>query len=270
MSDQVARVIELSAVDLAVASGLVVVAGLASLLMRLRLERQLAIAAVRTVVQLVLVGYLLRWVFQLNSAAVVVAIACLMIVIATSAALRRSTRTFRGAWWRAFAALFVTALVTTLCATQVVIGVKPWYDPQYLVPLLGMLLGNSLTGISLCLDHLLETLAERRDEIEMELAHGASRWEAARERLAEAIRRGMIPIINTMMVVGLVSLPGMMTGQILSGEDPLSAVKYQILIMFMIAAAVAITSMIIVLLAYRRLFTEDHRLDIEPIHRQAP
>lgn len=268
MTGEVSRVIQLSTGDLAIASGLVVAVGVASLLLRLRVERQLAVAAVRTVVQLVLIGYVLRWVFNLNSPAPVGALALVMVVIATWAAIRRSARTFAGVWWRAFAALFVTALATTLVATQVVIGVRPWYEPQYLIPLLGMLLGNSLTGVSLCLDQLLETLAERRDEIEMELAHGASRWEAARDRLAEAVRRGMIPIINTMMVVGLVSLPGMMTGQILAGEDPLSAVKYQILIMFMIAAAVAITSMIMVVLAYRRFFTEDHRLDIGPIRKR--
>lgn len=268
MTLAVADVIKLSATDLLLASLLVLVAGLISVVLHLRYERQLAIAAVRTVVQLLLVGYVLRWVFVLNTPVVIVLVLVLMIVIATRAGVQRSARTYRGVTWRAFVALLVTTWVTTLAVTQVVIGIEPWYRPQYLIPLLGMLLGNSLTGISLALDQLLETLAERRDEIEMELAHGASRWEAARQRLAEAIRRGMIPVINTMMVVGVVSLPGMMTGQILSGQDPVDAVKYQILIMFMIAACVAISSTMMALLTYRRLFTPDHRLDVDQIVRR--
>jgi putative ABC transport system permease protein len=131
-----------------------------------------------------------------------------------------------------------------------------------------MVLGNSLTGISLCLDTLLEALSERRAYVETELALGASRWEAVREPLAQSVRRGLIPIINSMMVVGLVSLPGMMTGQILQGADPLQAVKYQIVVMFMIAASTSLGCMTMALLVYRRLFNERHQLRSEWIkHR---
>jgi len=94
----------------------------------------------------------------------------------------------------------------------------------------------------------------------MELAHGATRWEAARAPLSDAVRRGMIPIINSMMVAGLVSLPGMMTGQILAGEDPLKAVEYQIVVMFMIAAATSLGCMLIAVLVYHRLFNARHQL----------
>ena len=142
----------------------------------------------------------------------------------------------------------------------VLVGVEPWWEPRYLIPLLGMVLGNGLTGISLCLDALLESLAERRDRVEMELAHGATRWEAARTPLRDAVRRGMIPIINAMMVVGLVSLPGMMTGQILAGADPLEAVEYQIVVMFMLAAATAVGALIFVRLAVHGYLTPAHQL----------
>jgi len=152
--------------------------------------------------------------------------------------------------------------------TGVVIGVQPWYRPQYLIPLLGMILGNGLTGISLCLDSLLELFAERSDLVEMELAHGATAWEAARPHLSEAVRKGMIPIINAMTVVGIVSLPGMMTGQILAGADPLEAVKYQIVVMFMLAAATSGGCMLIALGSFRRLFNSRHQLLRERIIRR--
>jgi putative ABC transport system permease protein len=114
--------------------------------------------------------------------------------------------------------------------------------------------------VSLSLDYLLETFAEKRHEIENELALGATSWEAAREPLAGAIRRGLIPQINAMNIVGIVSLPGMMTGQILAGADPLQAVKYQIVVMFMVTAAAAFGCALVTLLAYKKLFTAKHQL----------
>jgi putative ABC transport system permease protein len=261
--------IELGGLDLLLATGLVVIAGAVSLVLRLRIEKRLALAAVRTTVQLLLVGYVLRWVFEIQSPWLLAAVALLMVLAATQTAVKRPTRRFAGIGWRAFATLVSSGLLTTIVATALIVGVKPWYEPRYLIPLLGMVLGNSMNGISLCVDHLLETLAERRQLVEMELALGATRWEAAREPIAEAVRRGMIPIVNTMMVVGIVSLPGMMTGQILAGADPFEAVKYQIMIMFMLAAAVALGSMAMAILAYRRLFTPRHQLRADAIRRRA-
>ena len=148
---------QLSGLDLVVASVLVIAAGLVSLLFRLGLERRLAIAAVRTVVQLLAVGYLLRWVFGASAAWIVMAAFALMIGAAAREAGRRSSRRYRGAYLQAFITLLLVASLTTGIVTQIVIGVSPWYQPQYLIPLLGMVLGNSLTGISLCFDQLLET-----------------------------------------------------------------------------------------------------------------
>jgi putative ABC transport system permease protein len=130
-----------------------------------------------------------------------------------------------------------------------IIRVQPWYDPQYLIPLLGMVLGNTLSGISLGLDRFMDSLATQRDQVETLLALGATRWEAAHSQVRDAIRVGMIPTVNSMMVMGLVSLPGMMTGQILAGANPIDAVRYQIVIIFMIAAGAALGIFGVVLLA---------------------
>jgi putative ABC transport system permease protein len=237
--------IRLDALDLTVAGGLVLMAGLVSLALRLGLEKRLALASVRTVVQLLLVGYVLKYVFGL------------------------ATLTFGGATLHAFLTLAIVGLVTTTAVTTLVIAVEPWYQPRYFIPLLGMVLGNGLTGISLAMDTLLDSLAERRAEVEMELAHGASRWEAALPPLRDAVRRGMIPIINSMMVVGVVSLPGMMTGQILAGASPLEAVKYQVVIMFMLAGATSLGCIGMALLIYRRLFNDRHQLRADLIRRRA-
>ena len=126
-----------------------------------------------------------------------------------------------------------------------------------------MILGNTLNGISLGLDRLGEELAAKRDQVETLLALGATRWEAARGPIQQAVRTGMIPIINSMMVVGLVSLPGMMTGQILAGSPPLEAVKYQILIMFLITAGTGFGVTAALWLASSRLFDERHRLRLD-------
>jgi len=139
------------------------------------------------------------------------------------------------------------------------VRVQPWYSPHYAIPLVGMILGNTLNGIALGLDRLGSELNARRAEVESLLALGATRWEAAREPVRQAIRTGMIPIINAMMVVGIVSLPGMMTGQLLAGVDPIQAVKYQIVIMFLIASGTALGTVGVVLLSYRRLFNANHQ-----------
>ena len=162
--------IQLNVADLALATGLILVAGIVSLTLRLRLERKLAVASLRTVVQLLLVGYVIRWVFHIDRVHVILAVVAIMVLAATRAATQRPSRTFRGVWWRAGLTLALSGLLTTIVVTSIVIGVRPWYQPQYLIPLLGMTLGNALTATSLCLDTLLDTLSEQRAEVEMELA----------------------------------------------------------------------------------------------------
>lgn len=259
MTELNGSVAPLSPFDLVIATGLVVAAGLVSLGLRLGLEKRLAVAAVRTVVQLLLVGYILRFVFDLNHPAPVIAIMLVMTFIAGHAAVQRVTRRFPGMLVYAFITLVLSGLTTTFVVTGLIIHVTPW-RPQYAIPLLGMILGNGLTGISISLDLALESFAERRNEIEMELALGATRWEAAQRPLRESVRRGMIPIINSMTVVGIVSLPGMMTGQILSNTDPLTAVKYQIVVMFMIAAATSLGCMLSTMIVFFRCFNARHQL----------
>jgi putative ABC transport system permease protein len=253
--------------DLVAAAGLLLAAGGLSLGLKLGVARRLFWAAGRTVVQLTAVGFVLRFVFEGERAGLTAALAALMIVAASQASVQRSGRSFTGAIPLAFVALVLSSLATVWVVTEWVVGVDPWWTPRVMIPLLGMILGNGLTGISLCLDELLTRLTERAAEVEAELACGATRWEAARGPLREALRRGLIPIINSMTVAGLVSLPGMMTGQILAGASPFQAARYQIVVMFMIAAATSTGSILMALLVYRRLFNDRHQLRNERVRR---
>jgi putative ABC transport system permease protein len=142
-------------------------------------------------------------------------------------------------------------------------GDSPWYTPQYAIPLLGMLLGNTMSGISIALDRLTQSAWQQRGVIEARLILGARSSEAIGELRRQAIRSGLIPIINAMAAAGVVSLPGMMTGQILAGTPPVEAVKYQILIMFLIAVGTGLGTMAAVMIGSRRLFDERQRLCLD-------
>lgn len=251
--------IDLSVSQVALAAALILVNAAISIALSLGMERRLLVAAARTVSQLALIGFVLDWVFAVRSPWIVVSLMTVMALVAGVAAVRRSDRHYRGIWLNSLISMFASSWLVTGVALVAIVRVRPWYDPQYAVPLLGMVLGNTLNGISLGLDRLTEELSARRDRVEGLLALGATRWEAAREPVRRAVRTGMIPIVNSMMVVGIVSIPGMMTGQLLAGVDPLSAVEYQIVIMFLIASATALGTMGVVLLGYRRLFSKAHQ-----------
>ena len=256
-------VIYLGPWELLVASLLVVSAGMVSLKLKLGLEKSLGIAAFRSVVQLGMVGFVLQKVFAVHHPMPVMLWLLLMLFMAGREAVRRSRWRYGGIRVDTVVTMGFSAFTVGTVVTQAVVGTEPWYDPQYVIPMLGMIFGNSLNGISLCLDRFLEYMSTRRHELELMLVFGAKRSEVLSAPLREAVRTGMIPIINNMSVAGLVSLPGMMTGQILAGSLPVDAVKYQMVVMFMIAAANALGSMSISILASRRIIDNTGILNLD-------
>ena len=246
--------------QVAAAALLIVINGCLSLWLRLGLERSLLIASVRTVIQLLLIGFILQWVFQFDRWYVVVGILLLMTSVAAVTAVQQSVRRYRGIWWDTFLSVWVSSWM--ICAYGLLIvlnGIDKWYQPQYAIPLMGMILGNTLNGISIGLSTFTESAYKGYEEIETLLTLGADRWEAVGGPLRHAMTTGMTPIVNSMMIVGLVSLPGMMTGQLLAGVEPEQAVKYQIAIMFLIASATALGTTAAVLLSFRRIFNSRHQ-----------
>ena len=240
--------------------------------LRLGLSRSLLVASVRMVVQLLLVGFVLEWLFHQDQAPLIVLVGAAMALIAGVSAVQRTRQRFAGIYLNSLLSVMASSALVTGLAVTGLIQPQPWYKPQYLIPLLGMVLGNTLNGLSLGLDRFMEGLRSGRDQVETDLALGATRWEACRAVVRDAIRVAMIPTINSMMVMGLVSLPGMMTGQILQGAAPAAAVRYQIVILFMIASATALGVFGVVGLAYGRLTSADNQLRLDRLvpHRGGP
>lgn len=255
----------LTPVDLSVSALLILALALLSRRMGLGLAGQLILAAFRTTLQLCLVGLVLKVVFASVHPLWLASMAMVMLLAAGREVMGRQKRRFTG-WWgfgMGAVSMFVSSFAITTFALVAVINVKPWYTPQYAIPLLGMMLGNTMTGIALGLDRLTEAAWERRQIIEARLMLGHTWSEAIGEIRRASARSAMIPTINSMAAAGLVSLPGMMTGQILAGNPPLEAVKYQILIMFIISAGTGFGALMAIWAASRRLFDERHRLRLD-------
>lgn len=227
---------------------------------RLGIERQALVASARGTVQLVLVGYALAALFTVQRPELVLCALLVMLVVAARTAGSRLTQKLPGLAWLASAALSFGTGLGVVFMTAVVVQPTPWYDPQYLIPFAGMLLGNSMNGASLAGERFQTDLAARRAEVEARLCLGQSGPESVHPFLAKALRASMIPTVNSFAVAGVVQLPGMMTGQILSGVTPLVAVEYQILIFFLLMTSTAITTLTFLVLLRRRYLTEADQL----------
>lgn len=260
-----ASIISLSVFDLSLAAGLVIALALLTWRMRLGVTQQLLIAALRTVIQLGLLGLVLQLLFDDLHPLWLIPIALIMLFAAGREVNARQKHPLRG--WRGFSlgtlAMFLSSFSVALFALTILIQNTPWYTPQYAIPLLGMLLGNTMTGVAVGLDRLTSRVREQREMIEQRLMLGETAKQAMQPILSDSTRSGLIPIINAMAAAGLVSLPGMMTGQILAGIAPLEAVKYQILIMFLITAGTGLGILIALRIASRQLFDQRQRLRLE-------
>jgi putative ABC transport system permease protein len=248
----VASYITLDYWELAVASLLVLIDAGLSIVFGLRIHRSLLIAAIRMTVQLALVGLVLTALFAVVSPLWTGLAAVVMIFFAGQEVVQRQERRLTG-WWSyglgTICMMMASILVTTF-ALLTAVRPNPLYDPRYAIPLLGMILGNCMTGIALGLDTLTTGLMNRRATIEARLMLGATKWEGTAPVTRDALRSALMPTINSMSATGLVSLPGMMTGQILSGVPPVEAVKYQILVMFLIAGGTGFGAVAAVLGSY--------------------
>lgn len=226
---------------------------------RLGIERTLLVAAGRGTVQLLAVGYVLMAIFSVDRWEWVLLTLRTMLGVAAHTSVGRLSHPLQGLRWFAAGALSCGTGLGLVLMSRIV-RPEPWYDPQYLIPFGGMLLGNSMNGASLAGERFQEELRSRIDEVECRLALGLSGAESVHPLLVRAQRAAMIPTLNSFMVAGVVQLPGMMTGQILSGTPPILAVKYQILIYFLLVTSVAITALLFLFLIRSRYVTPAHQL----------
>jgi putative ABC transport system permease protein len=165
-----------------------------------------------------------------------------------------------GFFWPILVCMTITYLLVAVVVTGQVVGATPWWHPQYFIPIAGMIIGNSLNAIAIALDRLLGELRTKRGEVEMMLSLGADYREASQAAVRQAMRAGMIPSINSMMAAGIVFIPGMMTGQIIAGADPLMAIRYQIVVMVMLVGSTALGSLLVVRIVRRLCFGKGHQL----------
>ncbi|KAI9238242.1 MAG: UPF0014 family [Podila humilis] len=231
--------VELQWYHVAIASTLILTNGLLSMALGLGLGKPLFISAFRCIVQLTIMGSVLKQIFDAKSPYLILLMALVLIVLGAHEAVYNTTKPVNSG---------LTSR-SKLIGTRLAMGVDPFHSPREFIPVLGMLLGNSMTATALGLDTCLRQLSENKEKIELYLSMGATRWEACRPVAVEALRTAMMPTINQMSIIGLISIPGMMTGQLIAGASVMNAVKSQQIIMFLISGASAFASLSAILVS---------------------
>lgn len=234
----------------------------------IRREKEILLATVRMSLQLVLVGYLLVYLFDNPNPFYTLGIIAIMQGFAIYNVYKRTKHPLGIKMKKQIAyAMGIGILTSLFFFILVVLDVTPWYEPRYFIPIAGMIIGNSMTGVSLGVNNLISGFASHRGEIEGALMLGATPKVAARKVVNEAFDSAMLPTINSMVGMGIIFLPGMMTGQILSGTSPIVAVEYQIAIMLGIVGSVSLTVILYLQMAYKSFFNDRFQLVMKELKK---
>jgi putative ABC transport system permease protein len=255
-----AGTISISLGEVAGSLALIAVAIAVSFWRRAELERDIAVAVVRSFVQLTAVGYVIQAIFDSDSLLLVAALLAGMVAFGTWTANGRA-RAVPGATGPIALALAVSAVVTL--GLVLALGVFK-AEPRYLVPVGGMVIGNSMTAVAVALNRLADEMHEGRRQIEAMLALGATSFQAARATVARSLRSGMIPLIDSTKTTGIVFFPGTMVGMLVAGAEPVDAVRLQVILLWVLLGAVSVSALIAVSLGYRGFFTDAHQLREQP------
>jgi len=228
--------------------------------LRLGIIRDTLISLLRMTVQLLLVGLYLKYVFQLNNPFVSLGWVAMMLVVANRSILNKAGMQQRPFFWRSLAGVSASTLLAGGWFILVAIRPDPIFDARYVVPIIGMILGNSLRSNVLSVERFYSSIRKNEGEFMTYLMLGATLREATRPYLREAMKASVNPSVATMATMGIVSLPGMMTGQILGGAMPMEAIKYQIGIMICIFTSMTVAAMVNILLSMPVAFDAYQRL----------
>lgn len=224
-------------------------------------EKEILISTVRMTLQLILTGYVLVYLFTTSNPLYTIIIIVAMEIFAIYNIFKRAKTKLSKSLKKIIAISMILGTLSSLIYfLLVVVNISPWYDPRYFIPIAGMLIGNSMTGISLGVTKLVDGMYNQRHLVESALMLGATPKMAAKEMVDKAFDSAILPTINSMVGMGIVFLPGMMTGQILSGTSPVTAIKYQIAIMLGILGSVALTVILFVQLGYKTFFNAQSQL----------
>ncbi|RXK84107.1 iron export ABC transporter permease subunit FetB [Chlorobaculum sp. 24CR] len=254
------QIIEISIPQLLLALLFIVVAQATSFVHKLGLNRDISIGTVRTVSQLFVMGYALTFIFGAQNVWLTLGIFVVMVFSAVFIVRGRVREKQIAYEIPTFLTMLSSYFLTALFVSWLVIGVEPWWEPRYFIPTAGMVIGNSMSALAISIERMFSQMRQQRELVEMKLCLGANYKEASRDIFKGAVKAGMIPSINAMMGVGLVFIPGMMSGQILAGADPLTAIRYQIVVMFMLVGSTAMSTIIVTHIIRRRCFGESEEL----------
>ncbi|MER3491266.1 MAG: iron export ABC transporter permease subunit FetB [Mastigocladus sp. ERB_26_2] len=235
------ELIQLDLVDLASATALMAIVIGLSVWENLGLELNLVLATGRTILQLAVLGYVLDFIFAFDNVWAVLGFLALLLTIMAIVARNRITQKIPQVLPLVWGSILLSTTVVILYTNFVIIQPNRWYEPQYVIPLAGIILGNAMNAAAIAGERLVNTINNSHIEIETHLSLGATPQQAIAQYRKDAIRAGLIPTINQMMIIGLVTIPGFVAGQILSGVNALDAASYQIVIMFMTAFANLLT-----------------------------
>lgn len=253
---------------LAATSLLVVANALLSLKFQLGVGRSMLVAGARMVVQLLLVGLLLKTIFTLGSPWLVAAVLLAMLASAAWETRSRQRRRFAGHWSYSLGAGTISiAVIPVTALSMALLHPQPWFDPRFAIPLFGMVLGNAMSSVSVSLNAFNTAVVREQRGIEAQLALGATRGRALGPIRSDALKTGIIPVINQMTAAGIITLPGMMTGQVLAGMSPVEAAQYQVFVLFLIAGASGFGAAVTVIAASWRVTDQRHRLRLDRLLR---
>jgi len=256
------NIIDISYLQLAISFIFIILLMVISFIRKIGKQKLILIASIRMTLQLVAAGYLLTLVFKNPSWYLTTITIIVMLFFAIINIFKRSINPISKKLKLIVAGSLIAGSVFTISFfIIVIIRVTPWYSPQYFIPIAGMIIGNSMTGILLGLNKMSGDFIEMKDIIENSLMLGATAKQATKEIVNKSIETSLLPTLNSMLGMGIISLPGMMTGQILSGTLPTVAIKYQIGIMFAILGAITITVIIFVMLGYKTYFNKREQLN---------
>lgn len=242
--------------SLMIASLLVMVSLLFSYSQKLKLEKETLISVIRAIVQLVAVGYILEFIFGINNPA----FTTLLVLIMTFNAAHNASKRGKGIKNGLLISFASIAMGSGLTLCVLVLSGAIQYEPNQIIPISGMIISNSMVALGLCYRQLSADFKSRRDEVETKLALGADVLPSSIEIIRDSIRTGMIPTIDSAKTLGIVSLPGMMTGLILAGTSPVYAIRYQIMVTFMLLSTTAISSFMACYLSYKGFFNNRKQL----------
>ncbi|MEN1970075.1 iron export ABC transporter permease subunit FetB [Lentibacillus sp. N15] len=224
-------------------------------------EKEILIATLRMTIQLVMVGYVLMYLFEHPHPLLTLLVVTMMEGFAVYNIYKRVKMDISWAVKKIIAlSMVIGTLASLLYFNFIVIQFSPWYEPRYFIPIAGMIIGNSMTGITLGVSTLVEGMKTQKHTVEAALMLGATPKAATKRIVNHAFDSAILPTINSMVGMGIVFLPGMMTGQILSGISPLVAIEYQLAIMLGIAGAVSFTVILFVQLGYKSFFNNHSQL----------